>query len=1035
MVRVQCWQVGGLLRAIPAAACALLLALLAAQPVAAQMGEDIPGGSYWAAVDALYRGDYRDAERGLRRETQRGVQTTQARWIDSICYHSMLGEVLYQQGRNAEALTEFDQACRLLLAYPDWLLRVRFQDQPRPDANLARRTPPWGRSDRQATLGHFPSTMLVGTGQFDQSQVYREGGVVQTPQFWRIHVMEIVRTSALAIRRRNEILGPLGQYDRLSKELAEVFSRGGLAPPNHWSNVWVDLQLGLAQAGLGRNQEALTHLSRAMLVDGRYDHPLTSAALLEQGRLALAGGDHRNATRLLAEASFSAYYFENWDVLTEALWLGWTNHMAAGGQGIYPPLPIAAEWARVNRLDHVNVKLRLAEAESWLWLDQLPQATAALEDAARRMGKMRTGLAAIHHLYLQALVQLRQGQFGPGGHDLYEALTAQSQASLRNFQIYRTNEMIDAGALQPRIAETLYAKLLGDPTPADWTLRPLDTLAVTKTPHDEAFDRWFMAALDRENAPLALDVSEQAKRRRFLVALPLGGRLLALRTILETPPNQLPSDASLQRQQLLNASPAYRDLAAAGSQLEQQLQSDPLLAQGDLGNKALAGRFAAWNKNAEAREHILLQIAVSRLPAAMLFPPLHNAQELQQALADGEALVVFHTAAGNLYGFLVTSGGVDIWQPGDQRRLPAALAAMLRDLGNYSANRTIAFEELQDEKWRASSTTMYEALFANSRLDPRKATSLIFVPDGLVWHLPFEALALPAFPGDPPTLLADRMLVRYGPTAALAVGDARPFRRVRHTGISVSKYGPEDADGADKAWQQLAKVVEGPLRLPSPLPQPGFLVAPLLDELIALDPVEFEPDQPLGWSPLPRARSRDADSLENWMALPYGGPERVVLTGFPTAAEQGLKGARRGGARSQPPGQEMFQALCGLMSTGARTILITRWRTGGRTNLDLVSEFVRELPHLPAPEAWQRSVLLARETPLDPQLEPRLKRPDEAVEPPQATHPFFWAGYLLVDNASRVTPEDEDAAKDAADDPAGAAPGLPPPAANGRVAR
>ena len=760
-----------LLRAIRPAACGLLLALAAAHPVAAQPGEDIPGNSYWLAVDSLYRGEFRDAERGLRREVNRGVQTTQSRWIDSICYHSMLGEVLYQQGRNAEALAEFDQACRLLLAYPDWLLKVNFREQPVPDANLARRTPPWGQSQRQSTLGHFPSTMLVGTGQWDQSQVMSQGGVVQMPQFWRIRVMEIIRASALAIRRRNELLGPLGKYDPLSNELVQVFSRGGLSPPNHWSSAWVELQLGLAQAGVGRVQEAMTHLSRAVLVDGRYDHPLTCAALLEQGRLALNAGDHRNAARLLAEASFSAFYYDNWDVLTDALWLGWINHMASGAEGVYPPLAIAAEWASVKRLDYVSAKLRLAEAENHIWLNQLPQASAAWDDATHRLGQMRTGLVGIHQLYLQALLQLRQGQIGPGSDTLFEALSAESKASLRNFQIYRANEMFDARALQPRIAEKLYASLLGDPTPVDWTQRPLDALAVMKTPHDEAFDRWFAAALDREDASLALQVAEQAKRRRFLVSLPLGGRLLALREILEAPPNQLPTDAALQRQQLLNAAPEYRDLSTAAAPIERGLQNDPLLAQGKLDDKSLSDQFDAWNKNAEQREHILLQMAVSRMPASILFPPLRKTEELQQALADSEALVEFHVASGNLYGFLVTRGGVHVWQPANARRLPTALTALLRDLGNYSASRTIGIEDMKPEDWQPAAAEMYKMLLADARLDPKQTSSLIVVPDGLLWYLPFEVLVVPG--SQPSAVLADRMLVRYGPTAALAVGERR----------------------------------------------------------------------------------------------------------------------------------------------------------------------------------------------------------------------------------------------------------------------
>src|SRR5690349_1975564 len=99
---------------------AIVFELLIASPAAAQLGDEIPHGSYYAAVQAVYSGDYRTAARELARETQHGIHTTTTRWIDSICYYSMLGEVLYHQGRNAEALNQFDQACQLLIAYPNW---------------------------------------------------------------------------------------------------------------------------------------------------------------------------------------------------------------------------------------------------------------------------------------------------------------------------------------------------------------------------------------------------------------------------------------------------------------------------------------------------------------------------------------------------------------------------------------------------------------------------------------------------------------------------------------------------------------------------------------------------------------------------------------------------------------------------------------------------------------------------------------------------------------------------------------------------
>src|SRR5262245_32866758 len=112
---------------------AFALAVLLPRSASAQV-DQMPEPGYYVAVNEFYSGEYRDAERAFRRLARSGVQANQSRWIDTICYNAMLGEVLYHQGRNAEALDAFDQACLMLLSYPDFMRRVTFED-PRPDAN------------------------------------------------------------------------------------------------------------------------------------------------------------------------------------------------------------------------------------------------------------------------------------------------------------------------------------------------------------------------------------------------------------------------------------------------------------------------------------------------------------------------------------------------------------------------------------------------------------------------------------------------------------------------------------------------------------------------------------------------------------------------------------------------------------------------------------------------------------------------------------------------------------------------------------
>ncbi len=994
---------------------ALMLLLAPGERLFAQVGDAIPRVSYFSAVEEFYSGNYQRAERDFRRELRRGVRTTQARWIDSICYHAMLGEVLFHQGRNAEALAEFDQACRLQLAYPNWLTRVKFVQQPRPDPNRARRIAPWGRTTRQAVPGHFPSTrqVLLGQSAEENQRVAREGGVLASPQYWRVNVAEVVRCSTLAIRRRSELLGPLAAHDRMTRQLTDTLARGGLAIPNHWSNVWVELQLGLAQASRGNLADAQLHLNRALLVDGRLDHPLTCVALLEQGRLAMAGEDHRKAARLLGEASFSAFLYENWDVLVESLLAGQQNHfLGAGNENLYPPLESAAAWARQRGMWHLGVKLWLAQAESLARLGQLEQATAVLETASRRLGRMRGGLPEVVQLRVQALINLQAGRVIPDPDMLRPAIAAQATVSLRNFQISRIGHLYDARDISPRIAVALYQKLLEDPQGAAWAAHPFDSLALLKTAHDGAFDRWFLAALERKDVTLAVEISERAKRRRFYASLPLGGRLLSLRRLLEMPEGELANAAALERQQLLGHFPDYQLLSTEAKQLRAQLRAGPIVAEDAKEKRSLQSLYKTWSENAEAREQLLLRMAVGPLPSSMTFPPLRKTKELQQALAPEEALALFHEVNGDLYGFLLSNNDYHAWHFEDGRHLHSTLANFLRELGNYGANHSMTAEALRSDSWRKPASELFEAIFGDSRLDPTKTSRLTIVPDGVLWYVPFEALVLESPESrvegrEQEGGLIDRTLIHYGPTAALAVGEGRPFRRVQQTAIIANNLAAELTPRFPKTLH--------PISLPTPLPEQGSLIAPLLDQLVVLDNLDVKKSKKskqatsYDWSPLANSRGRSADSLRQWFALPFGGPERIVLTGFPTVVENGLKGSRRSegrlGTSDLPAGQEIFQAVCGLMATGARTILLSRWRTQGQTNLDLVREYVQELPHVSAREAWQRSVLLARESPLDAQLEPRIKLkkskgPDDG--PLLAEHPFFWAGYLLIDQSGLV---------------------------------
>jgi hypothetical protein len=271
-----------------------------------------------------------------------------------------------------------------------------------------------------------------------------------------------------------------------------------------------------------------------------------------------------------------------------------------------------------------------------------------------------------------------------------------------------------------------------------------------------------------------------------------------------------------------------------------------------------------------------------------------------------------------------------------------------------------------------------------------KYNELIIVPDGVLWYLPFEAL--PVVEGESSTPLITKLRVRYVPTLSLIPPDPRGLGRLAETAVVAGRLFPRDDTIGTEALEKLRGVSDRVVDLRGPLSVSSCILAARCNRLVVLADLDENVRGPYDWSPMQLDRGKVGASLGAWMTLPWDGPQQIILPGFHTAAENGLK---RGGN-----GDELFLATCGLMASGARTILLSRWRTGGQTSYDLVHEFVQELPYAPASDAWQRSVQLLMDDKVVLEREPRVKAADLDVDL-RADHPFFWAGYLLVDTGSQ----------------------------------
>lgn len=470
------------------------------------------------------------------------------------------------------------------------------------------------------------------------------------------------------------------------------------------------------------------------------------------------------------------------------------------------------------------------------------------------------------------------------------------------------------------------------------------------------------------------------------------------------PDSVLSDQDQILRRDLLTRYPNYDALTKQSNALVKSLRAGPIAPED---NKAQMAQRTTMEKLREVsltQEVLLREMAVGRNPTSLIFPPILPTATIQKRLPKGHALLIFLRTTRGYHAFLLNNDRYAHWTLGPESLIRRNLIALLRDLGQYDRNRELSFRELTEEKWKKSSEKLLNSLLSSSKVDFSKSFKrLVVVPDGILWYVPFEALQVKQ--GGATKSLIDLVEVTYVPTAAMAVSAGRGKAVNQRTGVVVGQLYPRDDEKVAKNQvKQLAEVLPDVSTIPTPLLANSADYRMTLDRLIVFSDLDNTGKSPYDWYPIPVSpRFRTLSTLANWMALPWGGPRTVVLPGYHTASESALKGVNRATA-----GDEIFLSICGLCASGVDTILLSRWRTGGKTAYDMTREFAQELPHTSPAAAWQRAILLAREESLQPDAEPRVKK-SQTEEPPTANHPFFWASSILISGepAKKKTKEDE----------------------------
>lgn len=957
--------------------------MLATSPAFAQRPNlDVPNQLYTTGFAPFYDGDFATAGKTFQESGSRSIKAGEARWVDNVCYHTMVGECYYRMGDMTEALDQYSSAIKHYLANRDWILRAELpatidvQQQPKTVVT-------WGTSQRSFRLGQYNEKYSTLFGRLDNDVAVQKGGVVATPQLYPVNVVEIMRGFCQAIRRRREIMGPACEHDPLTAQLVEAIARRpGL--PNHWSQCWISLALGLSYHSANKPEQATSEITQSLLAGGAFEHPLSAMGMLELGKIAFEKKEYPAAGTYFLEATYSAALYEQYDVLEEAFVWGATTWSVLGKQGPFPPLANAITWTQQKKLRVANVTLLTLAAEGMLDKGDIAPATKAISQAKAALARseMNLGDVGARFNFTAALAAYQNGQLETGNTAMAAALKWQSGGSKRLFQIGLVDALAVSGQITERVADLLYADTLREPTANDWLIDPHDTLAVVGTPHPLPYEHWLEVALVRKETDKALNIADRLRRHRFFSTIPLGGRLTALRWILEAPEEALSGDAALDRQALLVKHPGLDKATRKAAELKAKLQ------QTAPDSKERVDTMQEWAKVVAVQELGIRYAALRREPSQFVFPPLRETKEVQQKLPPDTLVLAYISTSQRTYAFAMTKERLGVWPLENVAKVKTDLQEIYKSWGLHDRTQPVQAKDLENNNWKPAAERLAGLLTNNMKADDwAKYKELIVIPDRSLWHVPFEML--PAGKGAEEPLIA-ALPLRYAPTLGLAVPDGRAFRRSTKLGAAVGKISEREKDAGMKEAIEASLPADG-IEKWETLVGPSQFTVQACDRLVVFADQD-DAEKGYDWSPLALDRTKTDGQLADWLNLPWGGPTEVAFPGYRTAAESGLK---KGGT-----GDEIFLTLCALMSDGPRTVLLSRWRVSGQSSLDLVREYHQELGHSPADVAWRRSVRLLREAELALPHEPRVKGSRETIK---GEHPFFWAGYILCDTGTQPT--------------------------------
>lgn len=989
-VQIQQRRLASFVMATFAFACVVFALSVSTMQSCVAQTQSLPGADYNLSFRRFYLADYRDAQRDFRSAERGAFKFGNTRFLDSVCYWTMLGETYYHMGNYAEAISLYEQALGLYVQFQDDNWQTRIQNAAikiQPDtAAVAQARINWG-TPRPRRVANVPNSFQVMFGQFGGvQQALQQGGLAQQPKIQPVNVTEIMRCVALCLHRRRVIKGPTAKYDPFSSRLVRALNKGARGDGSIVGS-YNGVCLGIAHATMEDWGKASAMLKRSLVMAGNLEHPLTPIGQLEAAYIGLSIDNDVVASRLALEASYSAAIFNQFDLIAEALSVGATVHLKTN-RSAYPPLPNAIQWAnRTNaRLMHATAMVRLAECFSEA--GNVSTSQQILRDSNRvinRRNTLENSVIGARLKYVSALNQFLSADFANGQGTLAGAIKHFRTGSLWLYRLQLANALAANSAVSQRQIDQLYSVLLRDPSEIDWRQDPFEAIAFLSTPHVAAMELWFEVAVARRDFKKAFAIAELVRRHRFFASLPMGGRLMAFRWIMHAPTSALNSKALEQRTKFFNRNTGYKKTVDRVNQIKDELNEIPLLSETGSDDEQLRQQLLTELASISAvQESTLASNALRREPSEMVFPPKFTEKQIRSVIRPDQLGLVTLATANGYHFFVVDQSSLQYTGFYKTRIMHRAVAGLLKGIGALDV--AVDTKTINDPDWQKDAKTIADTIFARIVPDQWDATKeLVVVPDGALWYLPFEILMLGE--GESQEMIVDRINVRYSPTASLAFGGQRPIAKPTNLVTATDKLSPKTE--LELSTQQYLEILDP---LPesiqvSRLNQSSNLMGSQIDRLLAWSYIKSVKNAPYNTKLLSiETQKIDNGTINAWMSLPWGGPQHVILPGYQSPGIT-LKG--RG------VGQDMFLTTTGLMASGSRTALISRWNSAGKTAMLLSGHYAANLQENDLHKALTAGREKVQTEDVDFSNEPRVR--SKPTDPTiKGEHPYFWASHMLL---------------------------------------